>query len=297
MNAVAPWMSELDIDKGERWNSVIADVLNNSKVGIFCVTPDNVSRPAILFEAGAISKSVTDARTCVLLEGMQSSDLSWPWAQFQATRLHDQKDMFKMLCDLNRWVVEAGEPGLSPEHFQKQLGMWWPQFQAELQAKPAEAAAHVPQRSDKDMLVEILELLRSQKRESASFEMITAEIQKARVVTEERAKEQLAAIEARVYQEGLNVHSGLKDAMASALSREGHETASKALLQSSVRVTADRTCLVLVPMRQSMTKLTFNAEAELWMLKAAHAAGFAVRTIAVRAFPPTESLPPLSDSK
>jgi hypothetical protein len=97
---------------------------------------------------------------------MQPSDLSWPWSQFQTTRLHEQKDVFKMLSDMNKWLIEAGEPALAPDQFTKQRSMWWPEFQRELKAKPSESAAPVPQRSEKDMLIEILDLLRSQKRES-----------------------------------------------------------------------------------------------------------------------------------
>ena len=104
MNAAKPWISDSDIEKGERWNSVLSGAPDSAKVGIFCLTPNNINRPALLFEAGAISKSVTDSRVCVLLDGMEPQNVGWPWSQFQCTRLHQQEDMFKMLSDINRWI-------------------------------------------------------------------------------------------------------------------------------------------------------------------------------------------------
>jgi hypothetical protein len=159
-------VSELDIDKGECWSSVLAGVLDSAKIGIFCLTPLNVNRPALLFESGAISKSVSDSRVCVLLDGMEPANLSWPWSQFQCTRLHAQKDMFKMLSDVNKWLSETGEPALGTDQFTKQLRMWWPEFQNELKTLPVEAEKRLSERSEKDMLIEVLDLLRSQKCDS-----------------------------------------------------------------------------------------------------------------------------------
>jgi hypothetical protein len=283
MNAVRPWMSELDIDKGERWNAVLTEVLDSTKVGIFCLTPSNINRPAILFEAGAISKSVTDARVCVLLEKMQPSDLRWPWSQFQCTKLHDQKDMFKMLSDVNKWLGEAGEPALGPDQFAKQLTMWWPEFQKELAAKPAEQEVSVPARSEKDMLVEVLDLLRSQKRDASEIIKMTEILETVRMnaLQEARAKSEELLVELRRLT--ADRHNRVMSAMVAALKDNGHETAAGVLANSALSFTGDGTCTVtLNNMRSAMAKLTFNVEAEKMMLAAAQSTGYGVSALVIR---------------
>jgi hypothetical protein len=57
---IDPWMSEEDIEKGQRWSTEIAKRLSNCKFGIICVTRENVGKPWLNFEAGAISKTVRE---------------------------------------------------------------------------------------------------------------------------------------------------------------------------------------------------------------------------------------------
>jgi hypothetical protein len=86
INAVLPWLSSADIDKGARWSADVASKLESSKVGIICLTPSNVHSDWILFEAGALSKILKNTFVCPLLIGMEPSDIKGPLAQFQATR-------------------------------------------------------------------------------------------------------------------------------------------------------------------------------------------------------------------
>jgi hypothetical protein len=78
MNSVNPWMSQTDISKGSRWDPDIARHLDTAKAGIFCLTPSNLKSETILFEAGAISKSVSEARVYTLLASVEIADLKWP---------------------------------------------------------------------------------------------------------------------------------------------------------------------------------------------------------------------------
>ena len=64
IQAIKPWMSDVDIDKGSRWSKDIALQLEESKVGIICLTPENLEAPWILFEAGALSKSLEKTYVC-----------------------------------------------------------------------------------------------------------------------------------------------------------------------------------------------------------------------------------------
>jgi hypothetical protein len=86
VNAFNPWLSSANIDKGARWSSELATALANAKAGIICLTPDNLTAPYVLFESGAISKTVEKAFVCTLLIGLEPSDITGPLADFQATK-------------------------------------------------------------------------------------------------------------------------------------------------------------------------------------------------------------------
>ena len=80
-----PWMSEEDIQKGSRGLADVSGALHTMKIGLICLTPENLNEPWILFEAGALSKT-QDARVCTfLLGGLKKSSLKNPIAMFQAT--------------------------------------------------------------------------------------------------------------------------------------------------------------------------------------------------------------------
>ena len=63
IQGVKPWMSP-DIPSGARWQAEIADRLDKNMVGVVCLTPENLNAPWLLFEAGALSKHVSDSRVC-----------------------------------------------------------------------------------------------------------------------------------------------------------------------------------------------------------------------------------------
>jgi hypothetical protein len=64
IQTVNPWVSLADIEKGARWSTEIASQLETCCVGLICLTPENLSAPWLLFEAGAISKTLDKAFVC-----------------------------------------------------------------------------------------------------------------------------------------------------------------------------------------------------------------------------------------
>lgn len=64
VQSVEPWIST-EIGKGTRWNEEVAARLRLSKVGIVCLTSDDLKEPWVNFEAGAISNT-KDALACTL---------------------------------------------------------------------------------------------------------------------------------------------------------------------------------------------------------------------------------------
>ena len=104
-----PWMSERDIDAGQRWNDQISARLKDTHFGIICLTPENLSAPWLLFEAGALAKALDVARVVPVLLDLRKADLAFPLAQFQAVEA-DRDGFFSLVSALNRalaWISTA----------------------------------------------------------------------------------------------------------------------------------------------------------------------------------------------
>ena len=67
IQAVKPWVSSQDIQKGQRWAEEISEKLEETQFGILCVTHENLESPWLLFEAGAISKLRRQSRVSTYL--------------------------------------------------------------------------------------------------------------------------------------------------------------------------------------------------------------------------------------
>lgn len=78
LQTVKPYFTPSDIEKGTRWSSDIAQELDDSMAGIFCVTKDNLNSQWLMFEAGAISKKVEQSMVCPILIGIDNSDINGP---------------------------------------------------------------------------------------------------------------------------------------------------------------------------------------------------------------------------
>jgi hypothetical protein len=89
IQAVDPWIS-LDIAKGKRWSKEIRDRLEKSRVGIVCLTSENLDAPWLLFEAGAISKS-ENSRAFTFLLDVKKGDVKPPLGDFQHTQFDTEQ--------------------------------------------------------------------------------------------------------------------------------------------------------------------------------------------------------------
>lgn len=158
IQAARPYFSPDDIQKGARWNAEIAKELEQSKVGIICVTAQNLTAPWLMFEAGALAKSLDRTRVVPLLIDLESSDLSGPLSQFQASRF-DQSDVKKIICVVNDQLGDAAlEDSVLDTVFEK----WWPDLQQKVSAAldASNVQGELPSRRDRDVLDEILGLVR-----------------------------------------------------------------------------------------------------------------------------------------
>lgn len=167
LQAVDPYVSSEDIDKGSRWSTDISRELADSTYGILCVTRDNLRAAWLNFEAGALSKAFDRARVSPFLFGIDRADVTGPLLQFQST-VFDQEDIQKLVRSIN---AACEENALEQGRLDSILEVWWPQLEQKLSAIPLDNATEpiadelpTGTRSTEDVLAELLELSRSQQR-------------------------------------------------------------------------------------------------------------------------------------
>jgi hypothetical protein len=158
-NGFKPWMSEKDIDQGARWSAEIARKLEESRAGIILLTPENMHNDWIIFEAGALSK-LGQSRVCALLINLDLTDLTGPLTQFQNARL-DRDGLWKVVESLNKSA--RAEEILADERLVKTFDVIWPRIESELKSSQPVEGPRPPKRTDRELLEEILGILRDQK--------------------------------------------------------------------------------------------------------------------------------------
>lgn len=160
IQGVEPYLSSEDIAKGARWIADLSQELEQTECGIFCLTRENVNRPWILFEAGAISKRVVEGRVVTLLIDLPTADVIGPLAQFNHT-LPSKEEIWKMVKDVNDFQAE----GKAPEtRLEKQFEAWWPKLEAHISEalKVVTTATTVATKRDpQEILEEVLDLTRT----------------------------------------------------------------------------------------------------------------------------------------
>lgn len=157
INAVKPFYSP-DIEKGTRWDSEISSQLQDARFGLICLTPENLNAPWLLFEAGALSKTLDKTFVCTFLLGVEPVDLQMPLAQFQFTKFN-KADIKKLLETINKAL---GDNALGQKILDKQFEKWWPDLESTLTdiARISENIKR-PKRDDREILEEMLLILRS----------------------------------------------------------------------------------------------------------------------------------------
>lgn len=155
---VSPYFTPSDIEKGARWSTDIAKELSEAQIGILCITRDNIHSDWVLFEAGALSKSLEKAHVCPILFGITNTDLAGPLKQFQTTEF-EKTDFHKLLSVING---RLGDNKLPSKTLDNVFEKWWPDLEKKVSEILAEVKQlDVPIRSDRELLEEILQLSRS----------------------------------------------------------------------------------------------------------------------------------------
>jgi hypothetical protein len=168
IQTVRPYMSAENINKGQRWSLDLSKQLEETNFGVICVTPENLEAPWVLFEAGALSKSIEKGHVSPLLFGLGASDLAdSPLLQFQATTF--RKDDFRMLLhSMNAAAPEAER--LTTEVLNRSFERAWAELEQEIgkidfaAPKRSGKARHEkpPEEKMEQVLDELLSIARSQ---------------------------------------------------------------------------------------------------------------------------------------
>jgi hypothetical protein len=157
---IVPWMSAADIQAGSRWNRRVQEELSESRFGIICLTPENQTALWILFEAGALAKTIEDTFVCPYLIDLEPSEiLQGPLTQFQAKKA-SEPGTFDLLKAINR---ASKENALADDKLKRAFKRCWPELSKTLQSLP-EAERTKVQRSTDEMIEEILVAVQDIKR-------------------------------------------------------------------------------------------------------------------------------------
>lgn len=151
VDGIQPWLSSQDIKAGMRWNSEIDRNLQEINFGIVCLTRDNLQSPWILFEAGALSKSVDVACVVPYRFNVSTTDINPPLGQFQSVNA-DREGTLRLVRRLN----DESSTKLDDSRLIKRFEKWWPDLDKELSGIPT-TKAFVRPRTDRELLMEILE--------------------------------------------------------------------------------------------------------------------------------------------
>jgi hypothetical protein len=122
-----PFLSSDDISKGARWSDVLASELQEASYGIICVTPYNIHKPWINFEAGALSKFIS--RQCIapmLFDFQSTADVRGPLAQFQLV-LCTKEEIFKLVDSINNEM--SLDEQIGQDILKKTFEVWWKELE------------------------------------------------------------------------------------------------------------------------------------------------------------------------
>jgi TIR domain len=165
IQAIKPWMSRRDLNAGVRWTPEINEQLSQTKFGIICLTPENQHAPWVMFEAGALAKTLDNTYVVPYLIDMDDSEVVGPLWQFQSVSLSEEGTF-----DLVQSITDAlGTDALPKESLERVFKRGWPELESAFNDIP-EADVPVQQRRQPDeILREVLELVRDISRRANDF--------------------------------------------------------------------------------------------------------------------------------
>jgi hypothetical protein len=156
IQAIEPWMSDSDADKGIRWEQRIGLELEQTRFGIFCLTPENLDSRWLNFEAGAIAKTVDKTYVCTYLLELKPTDIEGPLSHFNHTKT-EKEDTRRLIHTVNRALESQA---LDEKIVNDSFELFWPRLEMQFNQLPPVAKKRKP-RNIEDMTEEILVSVRA----------------------------------------------------------------------------------------------------------------------------------------
>jgi TIR domain len=160
IQGVDPWVSSEDIEKGTWWNQGLIDAIEVSTVGIVVVTPENLGRTWINFEAGALARAIRPGGGIVapLLVDVPGSSIDGPMGTLQVTRIDSEDDFFKLVKAIN---IRIAHP-LPDELLRDEFRLKWPMLKDQLAAiaRPTGVVRKAPKKPADEILEDLLSSFR-----------------------------------------------------------------------------------------------------------------------------------------
>lgn len=155
LHYVEPWVSKSDIEAGERWATEVGKELESSNFGVICITAENVGSPWILFESGALSKSMQEGRVVPLLLDLEFKDIDGPLAQFQSKKV-EQDGVWGLVLSINNLASSPVPESRLRQLFQKLFS----DLAAAVEAIPKATEPGKPTRPQHEVLEELVTSVR-----------------------------------------------------------------------------------------------------------------------------------------
>lgn len=154
IQSIDPFISTA-MDAGVKWNEVVAKNLDENGIGILCVTPGNVDKPWLNFEAGALSRHLDESARVIpyLLDFGTPGNLTPPLNQFNAVTA-DQGGTFKLVETLNKLDTKPQASDALKETFDA----FWTSFAKKLDQIRKSSPQPPARRSDTEKLDELLSI-------------------------------------------------------------------------------------------------------------------------------------------
>jgi len=123
------WMSASNIEAGAKWAEMLDKELQETTFGIICLSPDNIKSPWLLFEAGALSKSVNNSNNRVIpyCSGFIPAEVTGPLSQFQGVQAN-KDGTFSLVKSINTLSDIKRPDDMMKTIFET----WWPQLELAL---------------------------------------------------------------------------------------------------------------------------------------------------------------------
>jgi tetratricopeptide (TPR) repeat protein len=161
--AAEPWVSNNDLAAGTVWTFELIKQLQSTHFGVICIDINNLNSPWLHFEAGALAKSLDSSAVFPYLIDCPASAISGPLTLFQSVSA-DKDGTFKLIAALNRILRDKQEPSQSDSGLQTLFEKLWPDYHRELERAPKVPLDAGPERSDSEILAELLKTARQQSR-------------------------------------------------------------------------------------------------------------------------------------